>query len=641
MSDRKAELERKKQKLEQMRKERQEKDKMRKSKETDELTSKSKQTPSQDLRVETEELLRDLGIPPSVDAPFVESNEIKRVVTPRESLEVSAVQHPSKPGSKLRSKLTVVKVAETSIPPRESVAYSKETQTVGLEPQEKDGGHKHTKGPWDYYVLVYDNDHTDDDADTDSMDVAQSPTGMRRMPQVEMVPPLQTQEELDYKEEPPVRELSEEEKKQILMSEEFQSFFMNTSRLMERALAEEVDIFENILYNSGEGRDDALLAGERLKLNRVFFDERWSKHRLVTSLDWSTQYPELLVASYGINEEAPHEPDGVALIWNQKFKKSTPDYIFHCQSAVMSCCFAKFHPNLVVGGTYSGQIVLWDNRVYKRTPIQRTPLSASAHTHPVFCVSVVGTQNAHNLISVSNDGKMCSWSLDMLSQPQDSMELQHKQSKAVAVTSLSFLSGDVNNFVVGSEDCSVYTACRHGSKAGISELFEGHQGPVTGVDCHQVPGQIDFSPYFLTSSFDWSVKLWSAKDQKFIHSFEDNSDYVLDVQWSPIHPALFVSGDANGRLDLWNLNLETEVPTATVNMDMNVALNKCQWHQSGHSIAVGDDMGKISIFDVAEDIANPKSDEWSKFVRTLQELRQHAAEREEDSALAGLSSPLR
>ncbi len=50
------------------------------------------------------------------------------------------------------------------------------------------------------------------------------------------------------------------------------------------------------------------------------------------------------------------------------------------QSAVMSTCFAKFHPNLVVGGTYSGQIVLWDNRANKRTPVQRTPLSAAAHT---------------------------------------------------------------------------------------------------------------------------------------------------------------------------------------------------------------------------------------------------------------------
>ena len=41
----------------------------------------------------------------------------------------------------------------------------------------------------------------------------------------------------------------------------------------------------------------------------------------------------------------------------------------------------------------------------------------------MYCVQVVGTQNAYNLMSVSTDGKMCSWSLDMLSQPQDSIEL--------------------------------------------------------------------------------------------------------------------------------------------------------------------------------------------------------------------------
>lgn len=55
-------------------------------------------------------------------------------------------------------------------------------------------------------------------------------------------------------------------------------------------------------------------------------------------------------------------------------------FMFSFQSAVMSATFAKFHPNLVVGGTYSGQIVLWDNRSNKRTPVQRTPLSAAAHT---------------------------------------------------------------------------------------------------------------------------------------------------------------------------------------------------------------------------------------------------------------------
>lgn len=50
----------------------------------------------------------------------------------------------------------------------------------------------------------------------------------------------------------------------------------------------------------------------------------------------------------------------------------------------MSTRFARFHPNLIVGGTYCGQIVLWDNRSNKQTPVQRTPLSSTAHTVSMF-----------------------------------------------------------------------------------------------------------------------------------------------------------------------------------------------------------------------------------------------------------------
>ena len=42
-------------------------------------------------------------------------------------------------------------------------------------------------------------------------------------------------------------------------------------------------------------------------------------------------------------------------------------------------------------------------------------------------------------------------------------QLVDTEGKAVKLCDLFlFLSGDENNFVVGSEDCSVYTACRHG-----------------------------------------------------------------------------------------------------------------------------------------------------------------------------------
>lgn len=144
-------------------------------------------------------------------------------------------------------------------------------------------------------------------------------------------------------------------------------------------------------------------------------------------------------------------------------------------------------------------------------------------------------------------------------------------------------------------------ACRHGTKAGVLETYyEGHQGPVTGISAHAVQGGIDFSDLFLTSSIDWTIKLWSLRLNKPLYSFEHNGDYVYNVAWSPTHPALFAAVDDSGRLDLWNLNQDTEVPTASVMIDGCPALNRVSWTPSGLHVTVGDDTGKIWVYDVAE-----------------------------------------
>ncbi|XP_047400032.1 cytoplasmic dynein 1 intermediate chain 2 isoform X4 [Sciurus carolinensis] len=603
-SELKAELERKKQRLAQIREEKKRKEEERKKKETDQkkeaVAPVQEESDLEKKRREAEALLQSMGL--TTESP---------IVPPPMSPSSKSVSTPSEAGSQDSGdgavgsrrgpiKLGMAKITQVDFPPREIVTYTKETQTpVMAQPKE--------------------DEEEEDDVVTPKPPIE---------PEEEKV--LKKDEENESK--APPHELTEEEKQQILHSEEFLSFFDHSTRIVERALSEQINIFFDYSGRDLEDKEGEIQAGAKLSLNRQFFDERWSKHRVVSCLDWSSQYPELLVASYNNNEDAPHEPDGVALVWNMKYKKTTPEYVFHCQSAVMSATFAKFHPNLVVGGTYSGQIVLWDNRSNKRTPVQRTPLSAAAHTHPVYCVNVVGTQNAHNLISISTDGKICSWSLDMLSHPQDSMELVHKQSKAVAVTSMSFPVGDVNNFVVGSEEGSVYTACRHGSKAGISEMFEGHQGPITGIHCHAAVGAVDFSHLFVTSSFDWTVKLWTTKNNKPLYSFEDNSDYVYDVMWSPTHPALFACVDGMGRLDLWNLNNDTEVPTASISVEGNPALNRVRWTHSGREIAVGDSEGQIVIYDVGEQIAVPRNDEWARFGRTLAEINANRADAEEEAA---------
>ncbi|XP_066993337.1 cytoplasmic dynein 1 intermediate chain isoform X1 [Anabrus simplex] len=678
MADRKAELERKKAKLQAIREEKERRRREKEQKDVEEAALRSANT-DKDQRKELDQMLSSLGVAPVSDVLSSLSSlssltpEQSNNATPEPSLQLNNSSPMTNSSKRRNTQLSVVSVQSTNIPPREVETYAKQTQTA-TSGHERDA---HAFGYYDEYnlnpglewedeftVLTYDDGQAEDEEsslphlDGGGMFQSKLPPGIlpHGLPQVKEVQPAVTSVEQQQATAPQtkqVRELSEEEKQMIILTEDFQRFFDRAARVMERALCESVDIYTD--YTGGtdgeEGGDEK--SNLRLSLNRWFYDERWSRNRCVTSLDWSPQFPELLVASYHNNEDSPNDPDGVCLVWNTKFKKTTPEYIFHCQSPVMAATFARFHPNLILGGTYSGQIVLWDNRVQKRTPIQRTPLSAAAHTHPVYCMSVVGTQNAHNLISVSTDGRLCSWSLDMLSQPQETLELQHKQGKAIAVTCLAFPANDVNNFVVGSEEGCVYSACRHGSKAGVTESYEGHQAPVTGISTHTVQGGIDFSHLFLTSSFDWTVKLWSLKESKPLYSFEDNGDYVYDVAWSPAHPALFAAVDGTGRLDLWNLNQDTEVPTASVVVDGCPALNRVSWTPSGLHVTAGDDMGKIWVYDVGEQLAQPRHDEWSKFAYTLQELKNNQADDEIDklnmnsgpSSLSSLtslsSSPLR
>ena len=85
-----------------------------------------------------------------------------------------------------------------------------------------------------------------------------------------------------------------------------------------------------------------------------------------------------------------------------------------------------------------------------------------------------------------------------------------------------------------------------------------------------------------------------------MYSFEVTNDYVYDAAWSPINPSVFATVDGDGKLDLWNLNNDTELPTASATVEGHAALNRVSWTQSGLHVVAGDDIGRISVYDVGE-----------------------------------------
>ncbi|CAH8625956.1 unnamed protein product [Schistosoma guineensis] len=240
----------------------------------------------------------------------------------------------------------------------------------------------------------------------------------------------------------------------------------------------------------------------------------------------------------------------------------------------------------------------------------------------------------------------------MLAQPREKSKVCEMSSGGLFdlyPTCMSFFANDVNNYAVGAENGNAYCGQRHSSRTGVAEEtsrhvpYKGHGAPLTAISTHPSPGAFSFSSLFLTASLDWTVRLWSTREHKPIHTFDDYSDYVYDVCWSPIHPAVFSAVDGTGNLDIWDMNQDAEIPVArrklglSSNVDtssssssglVGVALNKCRWNIAGTHVAVGDDTGRVTVCNVHESLSQPATDDWSSFAHVLSDLKHYEMEPE-------------
>lgn len=322
-----------------------------------------------------------------------------------------------------------------------------------------------------------------------------------------------------------------------------------------------------------------------------------------------------------------------------------PEYMFHAQSDILTAKFSPFHPNLIIGGAYSGQVLLWDTRA-KSAPVQKTPLTGSGHTHPVYSLDIVGTQNANNIISCSTDGVVCGWTVDMLSQPQEYLELTNPppaKTEDMAPTCIAFPQADPTYFLAGTEEGSIYPCHRYdraGAKAGVDArvAYRGHAAPVMSLDFHPARGMLDLGDLVLSASVDWSVKLWKVRPPAagastnvvggaaaaVVEPLLDfaREDLVYDARWSPVKPGVFALVDGAGSLEVWDVNADVEVPVAKTSPSdrrgvsfMARSLNKLAWERNeGKRVAVGGMDGVVTVLEVGAELGgaeNVRQEEWA------------------------------
>lgn len=291
----------------------------------------------------------------------------------------------------------------------------------------------------------------------------------------------------------------EEYKRKLLNSSEVIEFVQKHSKYIERTLGEKdmASLFySNIQDKEGDPTTDSankdhhheeLSKGQRLahitkpiESLCQFQDESLTFKRVVIDLQWSNKHPEILLAGYSKSEESNvNDPHGLLLIWSLALRKK-PEFQFVCQSELTTAIFHPFNPKLMIGATYTGQILIWDTRG-KSLPVMKTPPGGKYHSHPIYCLSVTGSANSCNIMSISNDGILCTWSTNNFNKATKRMELKAKKKKTITedqnsdghrsgvnpyqdefgIICMTSQENESNNIFIGTDDSDIYQVYTH------------------------------------------------------------------------------------------------------------------------------------------------------------------------------------
>lgn len=191
-------------------------------------------------------------------------------------------------------------------------------------------------------------------------------------------------------------------------------------------------------------------------------DDNLINRRSVTTLEFAKKTNETLLAAYspefGLKDS--NEPNGLLILHNVIKKK--PELVIKHQTEITSACFHQGNPKLIVAGTFTGQILVYDVRVGP-SPVLKSPSSAKQHSLPIYSINNFGPENSNQIISISNDGLVCIFNISNFSKAIKKIELKkgvESKTSGIAMEEIGVICAGNNpesDYVyVGSDDSDLY-----------------------------------------------------------------------------------------------------------------------------------------------------------------------------------------
>ncbi|DBA79036.1 TPA: hypothetical protein ACH3X1_008899 [Trebouxia sp. C0004] len=287
---------------------------------------------------------------------------------------------------------------------------------------------------------------------------------------------------------------------------------------------------------------------------------------------------DILAVGYGQFEFGP-PLSGLVALWSLK-NPGYPLWSFPTPSGVTAVDFSVHNPNMLAVGLYDGTLAVHDVKTRQEVPSLSSSAGSGQHSDPVWQVRWVdrGLEQEERLVTISTDGRVTQWATTKGLEHTDLIKLKRTVSKqkvspaaAAAMRnikgeafisrrssgmSFDFSHRDERMYIAGTEDGHIYK-CSTSYSEQYLETYSGHLGPVY---------RVQWSPFqsnlFISSSADWSVKLWTEGKEHALLTFQSANDEVNDVQWCPTNSTVFGTATSGGKIEIWDLAASTLKPIA-------------------------------------------------------------------------------
>ena len=402
----------------------------------------------------------------------------------------------------------------------------------------------------------------------------------------------------------------------------------SAAKLMERMVNfnQESDAYRDLKFFVDDA-DKLREEGSLLPLWRFVYEKTAKKQ--VTCVRWNPKYADMFAVSFGSYEFLKQSSGGAIVVYSLKNPKH-PEHFVTTECTVCSIDWNKFRPAILSVGLYDGSVAVIDVRSKARKLVFKTSAHDHKHSDPVWEVKWL---TEDTFVSVSVDGRVCCWTLKRSGFEEQTIselkavvtdeQLEGYLPRLMSGLCICFSDHEEGIFLVGTEEGDIHKYSRLVQSKGPLSVFKGHSMAVYAVKWSPFNPEV-----FISSSADWTVKLWrctnaSGPSVDPIGSF-DLKHAVGDIDWSPVSSTTFGAVTAEGSIVVFDLSVNMYKPVANQKVVSKGKLTRLEFNPKSPLVVIGDDRGGTSCLKLSPNLIKSgdgsEPDKLAKIIKILSQL---------------------